>query len=146
MVHSSEHIENRSHRAVEAQGRFARRHGEVIELPNADADGFDRWNVAGVVSHDDHAPVILRAHDGKRTVTIPALHLDRYESAARGHRASVGAAEVLSVESIEGEPDRSEIIEAILQRLGRRERYASAGVMASAFPEEIAAAARAALG
>ncbi len=89
--------EQRAERARELQARYERRKGEVIEIPNGDATGFDRWKILDVVRGDDTAPVILRLEDAGEIKTIPAARLDHIETATG---AGAAGAAVVPVESI----------------------------------------------
>jgi hypothetical protein len=122
-----------THRDLEAQGHFSRRIGESIELPNAEATGFEPWSIVDTVHGDDHAPVILRSRDG-RVMTIPARHLLRYESAARNH-ASDGLARVISVDEIarDSEAEHTQDTDAAVMRLAKWGRGISGGAMMKAF-------------
>lgn len=143
------HIDLVDHRAVEAQAAFARRRGEVIELPNDDETGFDRWRIVDVALHDDHAPVMLQEENGGRTRSLPALRLARFELAARNHASHISAGSIISIDDIPSlqthEETETDPLEQTLTALRRWERYAPAGVIPSAFPEEVALAATAAL-
>lgn len=94
-------IEGDQHfRALASQAHYARRIGDAVEMPSADASTVDRWNIVDVVRGDDRAPVVLRSPEGTRVQTIPALHLERHEAAFRGHQPAEGSPKVVRVHEI----------------------------------------------
>ncbi len=136
------------HRAVEAQGRYTRRSGEIVELPNDDADGFVRWRILDVVRGDDDAPVTLQDVGGTRIITMPASRLHRFETAMRKGSALDNAPHVVSVDDIPSEQEVVSVPESsvrVLERLRHLELYMSDGTIASVFPREIDRAVRKAL-
>ncbi len=108
-------LDERFHREIAAQAKYARRLGETVELPSRDESTLEQWRIVDVIRGDDHAPVMLRSADGKRMMTIPALRLERYETAVQGHRATENTPLVVPVADIPDEPR-----ETMKERFARR--------------------------
>lgn len=133
------------HRAVEAQGRYTRRIGDVVALPNDDADGFHLWSIVDVVRGDDYAPVTLQEVGGTRIMTIPASRLHRFEVAMRRDSVEDNVAQVMWVDDIPTEKDTVPVqntLRDVLERLQHRDLYTPDSIIASVFPQEIDQAVR----
>lgn len=88
--HSAPHREKRHDDGVEAQARYARRHGESVELAH-DGGEFESWSVGDVIHGTTEHAVQFHGANGQ-LLTLPAHEAERREDVAermKGHGVPV---------------------------------------------------------